>query len=131
MKKFIGSLTEYALYIVGSLYTTAGFIVVALAFPGLSVLVHVLLYSVAVGAVYVGFKGFDVTILEVEKLITGSRFRASIAALFLAGLGVYFLISTAGTGTNLVEGVALVQVGTLCIVGSVLVWHSESPRYNA
>lgn len=131
MKSIIVSLIGYVLYIAGALYTTAGFIVVALAFPGLSVLVHVLLYTVAVCAVYVGFKGFDVTILEVEKLITGSRFLTFLTSAFLAGMGVYFLFSMAGTGTNLVEDVALVQVGTLFIVGSVFVWHSESSRFNA
>ena len=131
MKKFIGSLIGYVLYIAGSLYTTAGFIVVALAFPGLSVVTHVLLYAVAVGAVYVGFKGFDVTILEVEKLITGSRFLSSLAALFLAGFGVYFLVSMAGTGTNIVEDVVLLQAGVLFIAGSILVWYSDSPSFNA
>ena len=131
MKKFIGSFIGYVLYIGGALYTTAGFIVVALAFPGLSVVTHVLLYSVAVGSVYVGFKGFDVTILEVEKLITGSRFAASLASLFLAVLGVYFLVNMAGTGTNIVEDVACIQVGSLCIVGSILVWYSESSSFNA
>jgi len=131
MKKFIGSLIGYVLYIAGAMYTTAGFIVVSLAFPGLSVLVHVLLYSVAIAAVYVGFKGFDVTILEVEKLITGSRFLSSLAALFLAGFGVYFLVSMAGTGTNIVEDVVLLQAGVLFIAGSILVWYSDSPSFNA
>lgn len=131
MKKFIGSLIGYVLYIGGSLYTTAGFIVVALAFPGLSVVTHVLLYAVAVVAVYVGFQGFDVTILKVEKLLTGTRIPAVLTSVFLAVFGLYFLASIPGTGTNLIEDVALIQVGTLFIAGSVLVWHSESSRFNA
>lgn len=131
MQRLIISFIENVLYIIGSLYATAGFIIVIIAFPGLPVVNHVLLHMSACVAIYVGFKGFDVTLLEIENLVTACRLATVLTSVFLAVLGMYFLFIAYGTGTNLPEDVVLVQVGILFIAGSVFVIHSDSPRYNA